>query len=110
MSEYFSMFGQYLPLLLGGLRLTILIAIFGIIIAVVLGVVVCIMQLCHIKILNRIATLYVTIIRGMPLMILAFTFLGPAISGNLRYVFPIMWTMPVWTGIFCLEMKGGARS
>ena len=45
-----------------------------------------------------------------PLMILAFTFLGPAISGNLRYVFPIMWTMPVWTGIFCLEMKGGARS
>ena len=71
MAEYFSMFGQYLPLLLGGLKLTILIAIFGIIIAVVLGIVVCIMQLCHIGILNKIATLYVTIIRGMPLMILA---------------------------------------
>ena len=65
------MFGQYLPLLLKGLRMTIWIAIFGIAIAVVLGIVVCVMQLCHIKILNRIAALYVTIIRGMPLMILA---------------------------------------
>lgn len=71
MAEYFSMFGQYLPLLLKGLRMTIWIAIFGIAIAVVLGIVVCVMQLCHIKILNRIAALYVTIIRGMPLMILA---------------------------------------
>ena len=35
-----------------------------------------------------------------PLMILAFTFVGPAISGNLRYVFPIMWTMPLWAGVF----------
>ena len=71
MADYFSMFGQYLPLLLKGLRLTVLIAIFGIIIAIILGIAVCIMQLCHIKILNRIATLYITIIRGMPLMILA---------------------------------------
>ena len=51
--------------------MTIWIAIFGIAIAVVLGIVVCVMQLCHIRILNHIATLYVTIIRGMPLMILA---------------------------------------
>lgn len=71
MAEYFGMFGQYLPLLLKGLRMTIWIAIFGIAIAVVLGIVVCVMQLCHITILNHIATLYVTIIRGMPLMILA---------------------------------------
>ena len=71
MVEYFSMFGKYLPLLLGGLRLTILIALFGIIIAVILGIIVCIMQLCHVKVLNKISTLYITIIRGMPLMILA---------------------------------------
>lgn len=71
MVEYFSMFGKYLPLLLQGLKLTILIALFGIIIAVILGIIVCIMQLCHIKILNKISTLYITIIRGMPLMILA---------------------------------------
>ncbi len=71
MADYFSMFGQYLPLLLKGLRYTLLIAIFGVIIAVILGIIVCIMQLCHIKILNKISTLYITIIRGMPLMILA---------------------------------------
>ena len=51
--------------------MTIIIAILGIIIAIILGVVVCFLQLCHVKILNRIATLYITIIRGMPLMILA---------------------------------------
>ncbi len=71
MSDYFSLFARYFPLLLGGLRLTILIAIFGVIIAVILGIAVCAMQLCHVKILNKIATLYVTVIRGMPLMILA---------------------------------------
>ena len=71
MAEYFSMFQKYLPLLLGGMKITILIAVFGVIIAIVLGIIVCAMQLCHIKILNRIATLYITIIRGMPLMILA---------------------------------------
>ena len=71
MSEYLSMFARYLPLLLGGMRITILIAIFGVIIAVILGILVCAMQLCHIRILNKIATLYITIIRGMPLMILA---------------------------------------
>ena len=71
MAEYFSLFARYLPLLLGGLRITILIALFGIVIAIILGILVCAMQLCHIRILNRIATLYITIIRGMPLMILA---------------------------------------
>ncbi len=71
MADHFSMFGQYLPLLLKGLRMTVLIAVFGIAIAIILGIVVCIMQLCHIAILNRISTLYITIIRGKPLMILA---------------------------------------
>ncbi len=71
MFDYFSMFVRYLPRLLEGLRLTLLIAVFGILIAIVLGVLVCIFSISKQPLLNRIANLYITIIRGIPLMILA---------------------------------------
>lgn len=45
MADYFSMFIKYLPRLLGGLRMTILIAIFGLLIAVILGVFLCILSI-----------------------------------------------------------------
>lgn len=71
MFDYFSMFVRYLPRLLEGLRLTLLIAVFGILIAIVLGVLVCIFSISKQPLLNRVANLYITIIRGIPLMILA---------------------------------------
>ncbi len=71
MANYFSMFVKYLPRLMGGLRLTIIIAIFGILIAVVLGILLCILSISGNRILTKIANLYITIIRGIPLMILA---------------------------------------
>ena len=71
MANYFSMFVKYLPRLMGGLRLTIIIAIFGILIAVVLGILLCILSINGNRILTKIANLYITIIRGIPLMILA---------------------------------------
>ncbi|MGP1588972.1 MAG: amino acid ABC transporter permease [Oribacterium sp.] len=71
MFDYFSMFVRYLPRLLEGLRLTLLIAVFGILIAIVLGVLVCIFSISKQLLLNRVANLYITIIRGIPLMILA---------------------------------------
>ncbi len=71
MAEYFSMFFQYLPRLLGGLRLTIIIAVFGILIAVVLGILICILSISGKKPLVKLANLYITVIRGIPLMILA---------------------------------------
>ncbi len=71
MADYFSMFIKYLPRLLGGLRMTILIAIFGLLIAVILGVFLCILSISGKKVLVKIANFYITIIRGTPLMILA---------------------------------------
>lgn len=71
MFDYFSMFVRYLPRLLEGLRLTLLIAVFGILIAIVLGVLVCIFSISKQPLLNRVANLYITVIRGIPLMILA---------------------------------------
>ncbi len=71
MADYFSMFIQYLPRLLDGLKLTILIAVFGIILAIVVGIILCIFSISGNKLLQKIASFYITIIRGIPLMILA---------------------------------------
>lgn len=71
MNEYFLMFLQYLPRLLEGLRLTIIIALLGILIGVALGIVVCLMHISGSGILSSVSQAYITIIRGIPLMILA---------------------------------------
>lgn len=71
MADYFSMFIQYLPRLLDGLKLTILIAVFGIILAIIVGIILCIFSISGNKLLQKIASFYITIIRGIPLMILA---------------------------------------
>jgi polar amino acid transport system permease protein/polar amino acid transport system substrate-binding protein len=71
MIEYFELFWKYLPVLLVGLRLTLVIAFLGIFIAVVLGIFLCILSISKIKILEQIANVYVTVVRGIPLMILA---------------------------------------
>lgn len=71
MYNYFTMFLQYLPRLLEGLKLTVIIAIFGILAAILLGILICIFSISGKAVLNRIANLYITVIRGVPLMILA---------------------------------------
>lgn len=71
MADYFSLFAKYLPLLLKGLQNTIIIAIGGVILGTVLGIVLCILSISKNVILQKIANFYVTIVRGIPLMILA---------------------------------------
>lgn len=71
MIEYFELLWKYLPMLLNGLKLTLIIAFFGISIAIVLGIVLCILSISNNKILEKIANIYITTVRGIPLMILA---------------------------------------
>jgi len=71
MIEYFELLWKYLPMLLNGLKLTLIIAFFGISIAIVLGIVLCILSISNNKILEKIANVYITTVRGIPLMILA---------------------------------------
>jgi polar amino acid transport system permease protein/polar amino acid transport system substrate-binding protein len=71
MADYFVNFWKYLPALLGGLKLTVLIALGGIALAVAAGVVICILSISGVKVLQKIANVYITIVRGIPLMILA---------------------------------------
>ena len=79
MADYFSNFVENFPRLMEGLKLTIIIAIFGILLAVALGIILCIFSISNSRILQKIASVYITIIRGIPLMILAlFLYFGGA--------------------------------
>lgn len=69
--NYFADFVVYLPKLLVGLRLTMIIALGGILGAIILGVILCVFSISKIKLLKLIANVYITVVRGIPLMILA---------------------------------------
>lgn len=71
MVDYFITFWKYLPALLNGLRLTMVIALGGISLAVIVGIILCVFSISGVKLLQRIANVYITIVRGIPLMILA---------------------------------------
>ena len=86
MADYFSNFLKYLPRLLAGLKLTVLIAVFGIMLAIVLGIILCIFSISGKKILQKIASFYITIIRGIPLMILALFMYFGVIKNSLSLV------------------------
>jgi glutamine transport system permease protein len=70
MVEYVELFVKYIPLLLLGLKNTIIIAIGGVAFGTVLGIILCLMSLSK-GVVRAVANVYVTIIRGIPLMILA---------------------------------------
>ncbi|MDD4369053.1 MAG: amino acid ABC transporter permease [Oscillospiraceae bacterium] len=71
MLDYFSDFGKYLPALLGGLKLTLIIAVAGIALAIIIGIILCAFSISGIFVLEKIAGFYITVVRGIPLMILA---------------------------------------
>ena len=97
MYEYFLLFGKYLPLLLDGLKYTMIIAVCGIALGTVIGIILCVMQIGKNKILRQIAALYVTIIRGIPLMILAlFLYFGV-----IKAALPVLMSAIIILGINC---------
>lgn len=71
MVELLEMLERYFPLLLKGLENTIIIAIGGVALGVVLGIILCIMSISKNIVLRAIASFYIVVVRGIPLMILA---------------------------------------
>lgn len=61
-----------LPVLMQGLRMTLIISVSSILFAMVIGLVVSLMRLSGVKVLDLISKTYVDIIRGTPLIIQAF--------------------------------------
>ncbi|MDO5146722.1 MAG: amino acid ABC transporter permease [Eubacteriales bacterium] len=70
----FDVFSEVYPTLLNGMGMTLKITILSLLIAMVLGIFVCLMNISSVKILRGIAKFYIWIIRGTPMLVQAFYF------------------------------------
>ena len=65
----FSFLGKYWPMFLQGSDLTLVISVIGVVIGFLIGLLLILMRMSKIKVLNWIAGIYVSIVRGTPSMI-----------------------------------------
>ncbi len=82
MSSFFEYVGQCMPQLTMGLGLTLQMTIFSLILAVIVGMITCLFSISNVKPLNWISGIYLSLIRGTPLMVQAF-FIYFGITGAL---------------------------
>lgn len=100
--DFFALLVESFPGLMAGLGLTVKITFFSLIFAVILGLISCLFQISHSKILHGISRVYIDIMRGLPVMVLAFfIYYG---------VFPLMNVRPGAEvgGILTLSLNAGA--
>lgn len=69
---FFELLNQVYPKLLAGLGVTIQLTVISLCLAIVMGMVTCFFKISKIKFLNFLATIYVDVIRGTPLLVQAF--------------------------------------
>lgn len=65
----FNFLLEYFPFYIEGIKVTLLLSLLTVIFGTILGLVICILKLSKYKILKSIATIYVEIIRGTPLIV-----------------------------------------
>lgn len=90
-----------LPFLLQGLWVTVRITLFGIVIAVVVGLVVAVLRLSKIPVLSRLFDFYVHFVRGTPLLIQAYCAFFILPSYGVRF-------SPMVTGIIVIGLNYSA--
>jgi len=75
--EFFKYFVKYLPSFMDALQLTVISTILSLVFATILGVVFCLFKQSKIKPLQWLANIYISIIRGTPLIVqILFIFFG----------------------------------
>ena len=72
LSSLLETFEQLAPMLTGGFVTTLQVTVSSLIIAMVLGILVCLMHISHKRVLRGIAKFYIWIIRGTPMLVQAF--------------------------------------
>jgi len=82
MSGFFEYVGQCMPQLTMGLKLTLQMTILSLALAVIVGMITCLFSISKVKPLNWISGIYLSLIRGTPLMVQAF-FIYFGITGAL---------------------------
>ena len=102
--EFMPYITDLIPLLIKGMKVTILVSIFAFIISIVLGAILAIIQHYHVMILDPIAKVYISYFRGTPLLIQLFLFFY-----GLPMVLEIMVRCPkILALIICLAMNSAA--
>ena len=72
MSGFFEYVGQCMPQLTMGLKLTLQMTILSLVLAVIVGMITCLFSISKVKPMNWISGIYLSLIRGTPLMVQAF--------------------------------------
>lgn len=68
----FSIMIQYMPMLMDGVKMTILLTLASVLVGVVLGLVVALMKMSKLKLLQILASTYIEIVRGTPILVQLF--------------------------------------
>ena len=85
----FGVLSEVYPTLLTGLTMTVKITILSLIIALVIGIFVCLMNISSNIVLRGIAKFYIWLIRGTPMLVQAFYFYFATVSsGGYRLTVP----------------------
>lgn len=105
--DFGRVFKEALPLLIEGLKVTVLIAIISIVIGIVLGLISCLCGLSKNKVLKSISAVYIWIIRGTPMIVQAFIVFF-AIPQLIQVMNPSFKLDAFTAGIITLSLNVGA--
>ena len=105
--DFGKVFSGAMPLLLEGLKLTVIVSLVSIAIGMVIGLLVCLMKMSKNVVLRAIAGVYIWIIRGTPMMVQAFiVFFG--VPQLVRLVISDFKFTALIAGIITLSLNAGA--
>lgn len=105
MSQLFSTYG---PLLLAAMGQTLLLALLGLLFGCILGIVFGLMSVVKSKVCRVISAIYVNLIRGVPMIVLAF-FVFFGVPYGLRTIFGVQFVLTaLQAGTICLALNCGA--
>ncbi len=105
MSQLLSTYG---PLLLEAMGQTLILALYGLLFGCILGIFFGLMSVLKNKFARAVSAIYVNLIRGVPMIVLAF-FIYFGVPYGLRTLFDIKFVLtPLEAGTICLALNCGA--
>ncbi len=114
MEQYLAVWAECWPSLFAGLEVTLIMAVTSLFCAFFLGIVLAIMGLSHIRVLRVFYTLYLYIVRGVPVMIFAlFLFFGVGALLHVKFnpLFAAIVTLTINASAYLAEIfRGGIQA
>lgn len=105
--DFGRVFSGAMPLLLEGLKLTVIVSLVSIVIGMIIGLLVCLMKMSKNIVLRAIAGVYIWIIRGTPMLVQAFiVFFG--VPQVVRLFISDFKFTALTAGIITLSLNAGA--